>query len=111
MVLYRFLFACLGLSPILLRRRPGLDARGWRILLIAAFLGVPVQFLLQFAGLARTTVSHAALMVGTLPVVLAVGASIFAHERMDKVGWIALAFSSSRRRLHCLRPFVGIGRW
>ena len=36
MVLYRFLFACLGLSPILLRGRPGLDARGWRILLIAA---------------------------------------------------------------------------
>ena len=94
MVLYRFLFACLGLSPILLRGRPGLDVRGWRILLIAAFLGVPVQFLLQFAGLARTTVSHAALMVGTLPVVLAVGASIFAHERMDKVGWIALAVSS-----------------
>jgi drug/metabolite transporter (DMT)-like permease len=93
MVLYRFLFACLGLSPILLRGRPGLDTRGWRILLIAAFLGVPVQFLLQFAGLARTTVSHAALMVGTLPVVLAVGASIFAHERMDKVGWIALAVS------------------
>jgi drug/metabolite transporter (DMT)-like permease len=94
MVLYRFLFACLGLSPILFRGSPGLDARGWRILLIAAFLGVPVQFLLQFAGLARTTVSHAALMVGTLPVVLAVGASIFAHERMDKVGWIALAVSS-----------------
>ena len=77
MVLYRFLFACLGLSPILLRRRPGLDARGWRILLIAAFLGVPVQFLLQFAGLARTTVSHAALMVGTLPVVSGCGRQYF----------------------------------
>lgn len=42
MVLYRFLFACLGLTPILVQKRPGLDARGWRILLIAAFLGVPV---------------------------------------------------------------------
>jgi drug/metabolite transporter (DMT)-like permease len=94
MVLYRFLFACLGLSPILVLRRPGLDRRGWRILLIAAFLGVPLQFLLQFAGLARTTVSHAALMVGTLPVVLAVGASIFAHERLDRTGWITLAASS-----------------
>jgi drug/metabolite transporter (DMT)-like permease len=94
MVLYRFLFACLGLSPILLRRRPGLDKRGWRILLTAALLGVPVVFLLQFAGLARTTVSHASLMVGTLPVVLAVGASIFAHEHLDRVGWIALAVSS-----------------
>ncbi len=94
MVLYRFLFACLGLAPILVLRRPEFDRREWQILLIAAFLGVPVQFLLQFAGLARTTVSHGALMVGTLPVMLAVGASIFAHERLDRVGWVTLACSS-----------------
>ncbi len=102
MVLYRFLFACVGLSPVLLRGRPGLDARGWRILLIAALVGVPVQFLLQFAGLARTTVSHASLMVGTLPVVLAVGASIFAHERLDRIGWVALAVSSTGAALIAL---------
>ncbi len=95
MVLYRFLFACVGMAPILVLRRPGLNLREWRILLIASFLGVPLQFLLQFAGLARTTVSHASLMVGTLPVVLAVGASIFAHERLDRIGWIALATSST----------------
>ncbi len=94
MVLSRFLFACIGLAPMLVLRRPGLNRQEWRILLIASFLGVPVQFLLQFAGLARTTVSHAALMVGTLPVVLAVGASIFARERLDSVGWLALAASS-----------------
>jgi drug/metabolite transporter (DMT)-like permease len=102
MVLYRLLFACLGLAPVLLRGRPGLDARGWRILLIAAFLGVPVQFLLQFAGLARTTVSHASLMVGTLPVVLAVGASIFANERLDRVGWAALIVSTTGAALIAL---------
>lgn len=102
MVLYRFLFACLGLAPLLWRYRPGLNAREWRILLVAAFLGVPVQFLLQFAGLARTTVSHAALMVGTLPVVLAVGASIFAHERLDRIGWTALAASTAGATLIAL---------
>lgn len=95
MVLYRFLFACIGLAPVLVLRRPGLNAREWRILLAAAFLGVPLQFLLQFAGLARTTVSHAALMVGTLPVLLAVGASIFAHERLDRVGWAGLVASTA----------------
>ncbi|MGH9615165.1 MAG: DMT family transporter [Acidobacteriaceae bacterium] len=110
MVLYRFLFACVGLAPILLRGRPGLDARGWRILLIAAFLGVPVQFLLQFAGLARTTVSHASLMVGTLPVVLAVGASIFARERLDRIGWIALAVSSTGAALIAFGHSAGSGR-
>ena len=112
MVLYRFLFACLGLTPILLRGRPGLDARGWRILLTAALLGVPVQFLLQFAGLARTTVSHASLMVGTLPVVLAVGASIFAHEHLDRIGWTALAVSSTGAALIAFghSPRIGTGR-
>ena len=102
MVLYRFLFACLGLAPVLWLRRPGLNAREWRILLLAAFLGVPVQFLLQFAGLARTTVSHAALMVGTLPVVLAVGAGIFAHEHLDRISWVALAASTTGAALIAL---------
>lgn len=94
MVLYRFLFACVGLLPILWLRRPGLDSREWGTLLLAALLGVPMQFLLQFSGLARTTVSHAALMVGTMPVVLAIGASIFAHEHLDRMGWLALTGST-----------------
>ena len=64
------------------------------MLAVASFLGVPVQFLIQFYGLSLTTVSHAALMVGTMPVILAVGATLFAHERMDRVGWVALAGST-----------------
>ena len=32
--------------------------------------------------------------LGTMPVILAVGAAWFAHERMDRVGWIALAGST-----------------
>jgi len=63
-------------------------------LLAASFLGVPLQFLIQFYALSITTVSHAALMVGTMPVILAVGAAAFAHERMDRVGWMALAGST-----------------
>lgn len=95
MVLYRFLFAMIGLTPILVAHRPRLNFREWRILLIASFLGVPLQFLLQFAGLARTTVSHASLMVGTLPVVLAVGAAVFTQERLDRISWLALIVSSA----------------
>src|SRR5271163_5185297 len=63
MVLYRFLFACLGLLPILLRRSGGstglggaasLSGREWRALLLASFLSVPVQFLMRFSGLTLT---------------------------------------------------------
>jgi len=94
MVFYRFLFAVLVLSPVLITHRPGLNGREWRLLTVCSFLGVPLQFLLQFYGLSLTTVSHASLMVGTMPVILAVGAAVWAHERMDGIGWAALAGST-----------------
>ena len=46
MVLYRFLFAMVPLAPLLVTHRPGLNRREWGVLAVAAFLGVPVQFLL-----------------------------------------------------------------
>jgi len=94
MVLYRFLFAALGLLPFLITHKPGLNGREWLLLLFASVLGVPLQFLFQFHGLALTTVSHAALMVGTMPVILAVGATFFAHERLHRLGWICLIVST-----------------
>jgi drug/metabolite transporter (DMT)-like permease len=94
MVLYRFLFASLALAPLLLLHRPRFSRADWGLLLLASFLGIPLQFLIQFSGLALTTVSHASLMVGTMPVILAIGATLFAHERMDRTGWFALAVST-----------------
>ena len=102
MVLYRFLFAMVVLLPLLVTHRPGLNRREWGVLLVASFLGVPLQFLIQFYALSITTVSHAALMVGTMPVILAVGAAVFAHERMDGVGWVALAGSTGGAALIAL---------
>ncbi len=97
MVLYRFLFASLAMLPVAFvhRSRFRLTGKEARLLLICAFLGVPVQFLLQFHGLARTTVSHASLMVGSMPVMLAAVAALFApkgsgEERLDWIGWLAV---------------------
>ncbi len=94
MVLYRFLFATLVLIPLLFTHKPTFNRREWGTLLFCAFLGIPLQFLLQFSGLSLTTVSHASLMVGTMPVLLAVAATLFVHERMDAVGWFSLAIST-----------------
>lgn len=102
MVFYRFFFATLGLLPLLLTHRPRFNPSEWRTLLIASLLGVPVQFLIQFKGLSLTTVSHASLMVGTMPVILAVGATIFAKERLSVLGWAALALSTSGAALIAL---------
>jgi drug/metabolite transporter (DMT)-like permease len=94
MVLYRFFFACIGLLPFALRHRPRLNAREWRLLLVASFFGIPVQYLVQFYGLSLTTVSHASLMVGSMPVLLGAAATLFAGERLDGVGWAALVSST-----------------
>ncbi|MGC9198473.1 MAG: DMT family transporter [Acidobacteriaceae bacterium] len=94
MIFYRFTFATVGLIPLLLSRRPHFNAAEWSLLLLTALLGVPLQFLIQFKGLSLTTVSHAALMVGAMPVILAVGATLFAKERLSSVGWVALGAST-----------------
>ncbi len=94
MVFYRFLFATLALIPLLFTHKPTFNRSEWGTLLLCAFLGVPLQFLIQFSGLNLTTVSHASLMVGTMPVLLAVAATLFAHERMDATGWFALVAST-----------------
>ena len=94
MVLYRFLFACVGMLPVVVLHRVRFTGEEIRLILISAALGVPIQFLLQFHGLALTTVSHAALMVGSMPVLLAVAAALFAGERLDWLGWVALTGST-----------------
>jgi drug/metabolite transporter (DMT)-like permease len=94
MVLYRFLFASLGILPVAIASRERFSPSDIRILLISAFFGIPVQFLIQFHGLALTTVSHASLMVGSMPVLLGVAAAMFAGERLDLIGWGALVAST-----------------
>ena len=74
--------------------RVRLTAAELRLLLVASAFGVPIQFLLQFHGLVRTTVSHASLMVGSMPVMLAVAAALFAGEKLDWLGWVALCGST-----------------
>jgi drug/metabolite transporter (DMT)-like permease len=94
MVLYRFLFACVGMLPVALLNRVRFTQSEVRILIVSAAFGFPFQFLIQFHGLARTTVSHASLMVGTMPVLLGIAAALFAGERLDIFGWLALIGST-----------------
>jgi drug/metabolite transporter (DMT)-like permease len=94
MVLYRFLFACLGMLPVALANQVRLTRGELHMLLLSALFGIPIQFLIQFHGLALTTVSHASLMVGSMPVLLGVAAAIFAGERLDAIGWGALIAST-----------------
>ncbi len=105
-VFFRFLFACLVLFPLLIAKRKPFAGGDLWWLVAAAVIGVPVQFLMQFKGLQLTTVSHASLIVGTLPVLLALSSTLFLHERLElsewavlllsPVGVLAIAFSAGR---------------
>ncbi len=95
MLVYRFLFACLGLLPVGFRLRVVPRREDLSLFLLTAALYVPLQFIVQFNGLDRTTVSHASLMIGTLPLLLAVGAVVFTHERLDRIGWLLLLVSTA----------------
>jgi drug/metabolite transporter (DMT)-like permease len=94
MVLFRFAFASAGLLPVIFWDRPRFDGSEWGWVFAASVLGVPVQYLVQFQGLSLTTVSHASLMVGTLPILLAFAAVVFAGERLHFGGWLALSTST-----------------
>jgi drug/metabolite transporter (DMT)-like permease len=114
MVLYRILFACLGVLPVALVCRVRLSGAEWRTLLLSAAFGIPISCLLQFGGLARTTVSHASLMVGAMPVMLGAAAALFApqgstEERLGRLGWLALCASSVGAALITLGGSHGAG--
>jgi drug/metabolite transporter (DMT)-like permease len=94
MVLFRFAFACAGLLPFIFFDRPRFAGSEWGWVLAASLLGVPVSYLVSFKGLSLTTVSHASLMVGTLPMLLAMAAVVFSRERLHLGGWLALAAST-----------------
>jgi len=102
MVLFRFAFACAGLLPVIFYDRPHVAGREWGWVLAASVFGVPVQYLVQFKGLSLTTVSHASLMVGTLPMLLAIAAVVFSGERLHLGGWLALAGSTCSAALIAL---------
>jgi drug/metabolite transporter (DMT)-like permease len=94
MILYRMSLAAIGFLPIVVTQGLAVRRKDWSTVFVAAAVGVPLLFLIQFAGLARTTVSHAALMIGIVPILLGVAAALFAHERLDMRRWLLLVTSS-----------------
>src|ERR1039457_2420555 len=110
-VLFSSLFACAGLLPFLFFDRPRFDRAEWVWVLAAAALGVPVVFLLQFKGLSLTTVSHAALMVGTLPMLLAVAAVLFAGEQLHSKSSGLISRMRSIAAVLFTREQLHLGGW
>jgi len=67
----------------------------------------PCWFLVQFKALSLTTVSHASLMVSTLPMFLAIAAVLFSGDQLHFGGWLALAGSTVGAALIALSSKTG----
>jgi drug/metabolite transporter (DMT)-like permease len=93
-VTLRFCFGSVVLLPVLFRRTKRFSRRDFCWMLVASVIGIPLQFLVQFEGLSLTTVSHASLMVSTLPVLLALLAAFFLGEQLRAFEWGVLLFST-----------------
>lgn len=106
-VLYRFALAALVLLPIVIGRQLWPRLRHLPYLLLTAFLNVPGTFLLQFAGLRFTSAASAAMLVGTLPLILALGAYLVYGEQLGRRGWACIALSSLGVLLVVGRPAAG----
>jgi len=94
LVVLRFAIAALPLGFLLTRGGARLRARDLPLVVGTGVLCVPVTYLLQFAGLARTSVTSASLIVATAVPMLALAGRIFDRERLGGIGWTAVALST-----------------
>jgi len=107
LTLLRFALATLALLPVALARRVYPRRRDLPLFALTGVLTVPTTFLVQFAGLQRTSASVAALIVGSNAPLIAVAARLFLGERLGRPGWIAVGLSSLGVALTVCQPGAG----
>lgn len=92
-VLWRFVLAAVVFLPFVRRVPRPASAREVGHFAVAALLGIVGVSILQVEGLARTTATKAALMIGTLPPMAAVAAVVVLRERLSVQVGVSLALS------------------
>src|SRR5580692_6588047 len=86
----RFALAAAILLPL---ARHQLRAAFRPVVLISGALGYGGSVVLQNAGITRTSVTHAALLIGTAPVLVAVIAALWQRAVARPVAWAGFALS------------------
>jgi O-acetylserine/cysteine efflux transporter len=83
----------LAAAVLLAVGRPGLRAAFTPKILASGALGYGGSVIVQNAGIARTSVTHAALLIGAVPVLVAVIAALWHHSVARPVAWIGFMTS------------------
>lgn len=99
---WRFGLAAPALALVLVWRRARLTRRDVGLIALTGVLCVPIGYLIHFEGLARTSATHAALLVGVGPPLLALAAAGLGLERVTRRDWLAVG-------LACLGVVIMVG--
>ena len=89
----RFGLAAAVLLAVVARTRPGLREALRPKILASGALGYGGSVIVQNAGITRTSVTHAALLIGAVPVLVAVIAAVWHHSVARPVAWVGFAVS------------------
>jgi drug/metabolite transporter (DMT)-like permease len=73
---------------------PRLSRRDWIGLVLLALVGQFIYQLLFMSGLARTSVSNSALILGCTPIFVALMTAALGHERISAARWAGVALSA-----------------
>ncbi|GGB15767.1 hypothetical protein GCM10011380_01540 [Sphingomonas metalli] len=101
MVLWRFAVASLIALPFALSREGRALFRSPPVLLAGALYGL--GFMVQFEGLAGVTVTLAALLVGAMPALVAIGARL-TGEPVSRASWLGVAAATAGAALIAGKP-------
>jgi len=83
----------LAAAVLLAAGRPGLRAAFTPKILASGALGYGGSVIVQNAGIGRTSVTHAALLIGAVPVLVAVIAALWHHTVARPVAWAGFVVS------------------
>jgi O-acetylserine/cysteine efflux transporter len=89
----RFGVAAAILLAVASRRGPGLRAACTPRMLASGAIGYGGSVVVQNAGITRTSVTHAALLIGAVPVLVAVIAALWHHTVARPVAWVGFVLS------------------
>jgi O-acetylserine/cysteine efflux transporter len=89
----RFGLAAAVLLAVVVKTRRGLRSAFTPAVLASGAVGYGGSVILQNAGIARTSVTHAALLIGAVPVLVAVIAALWQHTVARPVAWAGFALS------------------
>ena len=89
----RFGLAAAVLLAVSARTRRGLRAAFTPSILASGAIGYGGSVLVQNAGITRTSVTHAALLIGAVPMMVAVIAALWHHTVARPAAWVGFAVS------------------